>query len=159
MLKSLQITPIVLTKRSKSMWDSLLANEDEAKTLAGSILKTKSMRLQTEYMGTWRSRVSLNGVAVDLTWRRSLSRSWETGYCNRWHILISRTSLRLSSRLRNIIVIVEGRRPHYTSCCSIGHLLNAYTGKNPSQTPVTPATTLALKPAPQKKQWGHKNPA
>lgn len=33
------------------MWDILLTTEDAVKSLAGNILTTKSVRLQTEYMG------------------------------------------------------------------------------------------------------------
>lgn len=50
-LKTVNLAPRVLARRSNAMWDILLANE-EAKKLAGTILMTKAVRLQTEYMGT-----------------------------------------------------------------------------------------------------------
>lgn len=40
-LRSLQIALKVLAKRSNVMWDILLANEEEAKLLIGSVLTTK----------------------------------------------------------------------------------------------------------------------
>lgn len=40
------------------------------KSLAGSVLTTKSVRLQFEYMGTQKTRVMLDGVPMDLTVER-----------------------------------------------------------------------------------------
>lgn len=40
-LKCLNIAPNLLAKRSNAMWDILLATEEEARSLAGSILSTK----------------------------------------------------------------------------------------------------------------------
>lgn len=71
-LKSLLIAPKILMKRSNSIWDSLLATEEETKLLAGSILTTKAIRLQTEYMGI---RVTLYGFP----WT-SLRTGWRSFY-------------------------------------------------------------------------------
>lgn len=49
------------------MWDILLDSEESAKRLAGSILKTKMVRMQTEYMGTWKTKTALNGVPIDIS--------------------------------------------------------------------------------------------
>lgn len=65
-LKCLKIVPKILCKRSNAMWDILLASEEETKQLSGSILRTKTLRLQTEYMGTRRTRVTLHGVSMDI---------------------------------------------------------------------------------------------
>lgn len=46
-LKSLNIAPKVLARRSNTMLDILLATVKEAKILAGSILTSKLVRLQT----------------------------------------------------------------------------------------------------------------
>lgn len=54
-LKNLNIRVKVLARRSNTMWDVLLVSEEEAKSLAGSILAMKAVRLQTEYMGTWKT--------------------------------------------------------------------------------------------------------
>lgn len=45
----------------------LLATENSAKFLAGNILTTKYVRLQTEYMGTRKTRVTLHGVSLFIT--------------------------------------------------------------------------------------------
>lgn len=47
----------VLARGSNDMWDILLVSEEEAKSLSGSILATKAVRLQTEYMGAQKTRV------------------------------------------------------------------------------------------------------
>lgn len=60
--KNLKIDAKVFSRRNNDMWDILLAAEDSAKSLAGNILTTKCVRLQTEYMGTRKTRVTLHGV-------------------------------------------------------------------------------------------------
>lgn len=61
LLKNLKIGPTILTTRSNAVWDFLLAIDNEAKQLAGSILTKKAVRHQTEYMGTRKMRVILTG--------------------------------------------------------------------------------------------------
>lgn len=51
-LKSLRIVAKILERRSNAMWDILLATEDAANSLDGSITITKAVRLQTEYLCT-----------------------------------------------------------------------------------------------------------
>lgn len=65
-LQTLNVVPNVLSKRSNTMWDILLATEDKAKRLAGNIgrLTTKSVRLQSECMDTRKTRITLYGVPV-----------------------------------------------------------------------------------------------
>lgn len=59
-LKNLNIRVKVLARRSNTMWDVLLVSEEEAKSLAGSILAMKAVRLQTEYMGTWKTWITIH---------------------------------------------------------------------------------------------------
>lgn len=66
-LKALKINPKVLARRTNALWDILLATEQQAKVLAGSVLITKSLCLQTEYMGTRRTKVTIHGVPVDIS--------------------------------------------------------------------------------------------
>lgn len=40
---------------------------EEAKMLAGSTLTTKSVSLQTEYMATRRTKITVHGVPVDIS--------------------------------------------------------------------------------------------
>lgn len=53
--------------RPNVIWDILLATKDESKQIAGNILMTKALWLQTEYMGTHRTRISLLWVPMDIT--------------------------------------------------------------------------------------------
>lgn len=61
-LKSLNITPKILARRTRALWDLLIATEEEAKKLTGSVLTSK-----TEYMGTRRTNVTMHGVPIDIT--------------------------------------------------------------------------------------------
>lgn len=63
-LKSLKIGPKILARRSNAFWAILLATDEEAKQLAESTLAKKSVRLQTEYMGTRRTKVTVHGMPV-----------------------------------------------------------------------------------------------
>lgn len=54
-LKSLNVGPKILAKRSNALWNILLALKEEVKQLVGSIVSTKSARQElrlTEYMGS-----------------------------------------------------------------------------------------------------------
>lgn len=65
-LKSLYAARNVLARRSNGIWEILLSSEQEAKQLAESILMAKSERLQTEYMGTRKTRLTVHSVPVDI---------------------------------------------------------------------------------------------
>lgn len=56
----------MLARISNAMWDILLENKDEASSLAGSILTTKSVKMQTKYIGTRRTLIILRGVSMDI---------------------------------------------------------------------------------------------
>lgn len=63
-LKILQISAKILARQSNAMWDILLATEDAAKSLAGCVLTTKIVRLQTGYLGTRKSKVTLHRIPL-----------------------------------------------------------------------------------------------
>lgn len=46
------------------MWDIMLPTEKAAKSLAGNLLITKSVKLQTKYMGQRKTKVSLDRVPL-----------------------------------------------------------------------------------------------
>lgn len=48
----------------KCLWDILLVTEDALKVLAGNILTTKSVRLQTEYMGIRKTNVTFHEASL-----------------------------------------------------------------------------------------------
>lgn len=66
-LKSLKMGPNILARMTNALWDIFLLTEDEAKMLAGSTLTTKSVRLQTKYLGTRLTKITVHGVPVDIS--------------------------------------------------------------------------------------------
>lgn len=64
-LKALNIAAKVLACRSNVGYPA--TTEEAAKALAGNALTTKSIRLQTEYMGTRKTRITLHGVPMYIT--------------------------------------------------------------------------------------------
>lgn len=49
------------------MCDILLDTEQEAKQLTGSILMSKEVQLQIEYMGTCKTKITIYGEPVDIS--------------------------------------------------------------------------------------------
>lgn len=150
-LKVLNIHPKILARRSNALWDLLLASEEQAKTLAGSVLFTKSIRLQTEYMGTCRTRVTIHGVPVDITTNRMGSFFTKYGEVNEVKALSSKSGIEtgdmevqitldqhnfreipntLVCRKRKMLVVVEGRKP----CCWLCGVGGPYGQRMPLQT-------------------------
>lgn len=66
-LKALNIRAKVLAWRSNGKWNMLLAREEVVKTLARIVLTFKTLRLQTEYMGTRKTGITLHGVSMYIT--------------------------------------------------------------------------------------------
>lgn len=66
-LDSLNIRAKGLARRrtfNNAIWDILLQTENVAKSLVGSILMKKTVRLQTTYMGVRKVKVTLLGVDI-----------------------------------------------------------------------------------------------
>lgn len=64
-LKSVNIGVKLLVRRSNAMCDILLVSE-ESRMLAGSIITTKIVRMQTEHMGTQRTKITLHWMPMDV---------------------------------------------------------------------------------------------
>lgn len=64
--KSLNIAAKILARRTNEIWDILLGTEQEAKQLARSVLSDTSIRLQTKYMGTRGTKLTVHGVPADI---------------------------------------------------------------------------------------------
>lgn len=139
-LKRTQILPKVLARMFNDMWDIVLICEEDDKKLAVSVITTKSV--QTEYMGTRKISVTLHEVPMVLTEERlgvfskygeveDVSASARKMGIVTGDYLLQITMSRkyfmdipdiLSCRGRNILVIVEGRRPHCWFFGVVGHL-------------------------------------
>lgn len=114
-------------RRSRALCDLLMKSKQEAKDLAGSVLTSKTLRLQTVYMGTRRTNVTVHGVPIDISEDRlgaffALYGKVEkvTGIAT-GDVTIEITLTRknfidipniLMCRERRMIVVVEGRRPY-----------------------------------------------
>lgn len=118
------------------------------KSLTDSVLTTKPVWLLSEYMGTRKTRVMLDGVPMDLTVER-LGVFFKFCSDYMWITMSRKKFMDILDKLfcygRNILGIVEGRRLHCWSRSAAGHL------SNPASKPATPA---APKPAACKEAVG-----
>lgn len=108
------------------MWDILLENDEEAKISSGSVPKTMSVCLQTEYMGTQKTRMILHRVLMDLTKEQLGLFFWfgqvgnvsavttQNGHCD-WVVYPSGHNelQRLEQYSQHIILL----GPEHPSCC------------------------------------------
>lgn len=63
-IKNLNIGAKVLPRRSRGMLDNLLASDYTEKLLAVSIMTTNSLRHQTDFLGTKKTKLILDGVPL-----------------------------------------------------------------------------------------------
>lgn len=108
---------------------------------------TKSVSLQTKYMGTWRTKITLRGVPLDIKEERVgalisqfgqvtdvTAAASKSGIATEDYVLqvtLTRKSFMnipniLTCRGRNILVIVKGRGPHCWSCGTAWHVARGY---------------------------------
>lgn len=139
-MNTFSIVPNILTRRSNAMWDILLGISEEAKVLTGSTLTTKSVRAQNGMFGHPENQDHTSRGA--LGYRKSPYRNLlfllriATGEVLR-NVTLTRKCFMdvpdiLMCRVRNILIIVEGRRPH---CWTTGHLSKLCSGKSPVSPP------------------------
>lgn len=142
------------------MWDILLATEGEAKKLSGSILTTKSVRFQTEYIGTRRTKITIHGVPVDISEDKAGAFFSHYRQVEEVSAVVSKASIAtgdfvlqvtltcqnfgvipnvLMCRERRMLVMVEGRKPY------LGYMAKACPGKS-----ATRSSTTKTKPAQAK---------
>lgn len=152
-LKSLQITSKVLTRRTNALWDLLLSTEQQAKELAGSILNTKHFRLQTEYMGSRRTKVTIHGVPVDIPEDRMGTFFAKYGEVNALiskaaiakddlevQVTVSRESFgeipnTLVCRDKRMLVVIVGRRQYCWPSSASGHMAKECPDKSTQSSP------------------------
>ena len=142
-------------RRSFATWDVLLPSCDHAAKVASSNITTKFFRLQPEYLGTCRIRVTICNVPAfltgevlaaflssygsveEITLLRSAAGTAHGDYmfrmCLTWEGFqaISET---IVSRERQMMVVVEGRRPRCWICKQLGHISKFCPKKDPPAT-------------------------
>ena len=130
-------------RKSFATWDVLLPTEDQAAKLAANNITTKYFRLQPEYRGTRRLRVTICNVPAHITGVVLAAYLSSYGQVEEYNLLrspagtaygdyafrlcLTRDGFKaipetLISGDRQMIVMVEGRRPRCWSCKQIGHI-------------------------------------
>ena len=155
-------------RRSFATWDILLPSSDQAAKVALSNIITKFFRLQPEYLGTRRIRLTICNVPAFITGdvlaaflsafgrveEINLLRSTAgTAYgdyvfrmCLSWEGFQTIPKI-IISRGRQMMVIVEGRRPRCWSCKQLGHISKFCPKKDPSKALAAAAATVATETA------------
>lgn len=137
----------IVGPQENAMWYILLGVEEISKALVVRILTTKSIRLQTEYMGTWRTRITLHVVSVYINDDRLVPSKnmalWSVyqlqgEHCHQWlriHDDIDPAKVHscinnITCVDRNIFVVVEG-----WAWGAVVHLEKLCSGRNPASKP------------------------
>ena len=130
-------------RKSFATWDVLLPTEEQAAKLAANNITTKYFRLQPEYRGTRRLQVTICNVPAHITGEVLAAYLSSYGQVEEYNLLrspagtaygdyafrlcLTRDGFKaipetLISGDRQMIVMVEGRRPRCWSCKKIGHI-------------------------------------
>ena len=149
-------------RRSFATWDVLLPSKEQAAKAASTTITTKFFRLQPEYMGTRRVRVTVCNVPAFITGEvlaaflskfgrveeSNLLRSAAGTACGDhvFRICLDREGFQaipevIISRERQMMVVVEGRRPRCWSCKQLGHISKFCPQKNPANAAAATDTT------------------
>ena len=150
--------------KSFATWDVLLPTEEQAAKAAAINIMTKNFRLQPEYKGTHRLRVTICNVPAYITWDflasyLSAYRQVEeinflrsptgTAYGDyTFHLCLTRDGSKaipetLVSGDRQMMVVVEGRHPRGWGCKQIGHITKFCPQKTKSSEKAAATTTTA----------------
>ena len=159
-------------RKSFATWDVLLPTEEQAAKLAANNITTKYFRLQPEYRGTRRLRVTICNVPPLISGEVLAAYLSSYGQVEEYNLLrspagtaygdyafrlcLTRDGFKaipeiLISGDREMIVMVEGRRPRCWSCKKIGHISkfcpekpeNAATAATAAAATTTATTTAA----------------
>ena len=130
-------------RRSFATWDILLPSSEQATKVASSNIMTKFFRLQPEYLGTRRIRVTIGNVPAFVTGQvltaflsaygrveeiNLLGSAAGTAYRDYvFRLCLTREGFQailetIISRERQMMVVVEGRCPRCWSCKQLGHI-------------------------------------
>ena len=147
-------------RKSFATWNVLLPTEDQAAKFAASNITTKHFRLQPEYKGTRRLGVTICNVPAHITGEVLAAYLSAYGQVEEFNLLrspagtaygdytfrlcLTRDGFKaipesLISGDRQMMVMVEGRRPRCWSCKQIGHIAKFCPDK-PENTAATTTT-------------------
>ena len=149
-------------RKSFATWDVLLPTEEQAAKAAANNITTKHFRLQPEYRGTRRLRVTVCNVPAVITGECLAAYLNAYGQVEEINLLRSPTGTAygdytfrlcltrdgfkaipetLLSGDRQMMVVVEGRRPRCWACKEIGHIAKFCPQKGESTTATTTTAT------------------
>ena len=181
LLKKAGIPCQYFCRKSFATWDVLLPTEAEAAKAAKSNITTRFFRLQPEYKGTRRVCVTVCNVPAFITGEVLASYLSAFGRVEEFNLLRSSAGTAygdytfrlcltrdgfqaipetLVSRDRQMMVVVEGRRPRCSGCKQVGHIAKFCPQKaqdagteNPAATAAAATTTINNK-QPSKEEQG-----
>ena len=149
-------------RKSFATWNVLLPTEEQAAKTARTNIMTKNFRLQPEYKGTRRLRVTISNVPAHLTGEVLASYLSAFGEVEEFNLLrspagtaygdytfrlcLTRDGFKaipetLISGDRQMIVMVEGRRPRCWECKQVGHIVKFCPQKAEGSTAAATTTT------------------
>lgn len=102
-----------MARRTIVIWDILLPTEQEAKQLPGSVLTTRNPRLQKEYMGTRKTKITVHGVPVDISEDRMGTAFSKFGKVEEVKALLGKSGIATDVELQ-----VTLTRTNPISCCA-----------------------------------------
>ena len=150
-------------RKSFATWDVLFPSSDQAAKVASSNINAKFFRLQPEYLGTRRIRVTVCNVPAFITGEvlaaflstyerveeinllRSAAGTAYGDYVSRMRLTregFQAIPETIVSRDRQMMVVAEGRRPRCWSCKQLGHISKFCPQKDPPKTPAAAAATV-----------------
>ena len=162
LLKAADIPAKYYCRRSFATWDVLLPSEDLAAKLAGENVISKYFRLQPEYMGRRKIRITVCNVPIqlneevlaaylvkhgeieDITKAKSVNGTAHGDYI--FTMCLDRggfTSIPhiIEYEHQIMTVVVEGRKPQCWNCKQLGHFSKSCPQKTTKTTPATITTT------------------
>ena len=151
-------------RKSFATWDVLLPTEEQAAKAAANNIVTKHFRLQPEYRGTRRLRVTVSNVPAVITGEVLAAYLSAFGQVEEFNLLrspagtaygeyafrlcLTRDGFKaipetIISGDRQMMVMVEGRRPRCWACRQIGHIARFCPQKNENTAATTTTTDSA----------------
>ena len=168
-----------ICRRSFATWDVLRPSKEQAAKVASNNITTKFFRLQPEYMGIRRIRVTAFNVPAFITgevlasFHSAYGRVEEinllrsaagTAYGDYTFLLyLTREGFQAIPEVivggeRQMMVVVSGRRPRCWGCKQLGHIAKFCLKKDQQNAAVTTVTTATISSEPPTKATKEKDP-
>ena len=168
--------------RSFAIWDALQPSKEQAAKVASNNIVTKFFRLQPEYLGTRRIRLTVCNVPAFITGEvraaflsaygcveeiNLLRSAAETAYGDyAFRLCLTREGFQANpkvivSRERQMMVAAEGRRLRCWGCKQLGHIAKFCSKKdqhNAAATKITTVTTATISSEQPTKATAEKDP-